>query len=305
MPHGEAVARQYLQPYDTDRDMGGWFERDDPAYPGRVHKMLTVEQARDMRPDIVLATLTENEEGLHTFAREVGAKFGIQVGNQGTINRYDLIDFAMFSTTRDFMPWVPYVTYRQEFDLHDFRFEYPPSDRTFIGSWVQAMPTGDTQAYEYFLALARAVPELRFRYHGHVGPIDDYWGGNVTTTTEVAAQIRSAGIGLHIKTWSDGYGHTIHNLFATGKPVVATASYYNDKLAGPLFVDGVTSFDVQTRTLEEVVAVIRRLANDDDFHQRVSEASAARFKEIVDFDAEALAIRAMLEGVLSDRLVTA
>ncbi len=305
MPHGEAVARQYLQPLSTDRDCGDHFERDDEAYPGRVHKMLTMDQARDMGIDIALATLTENETGLHGFAREVGAKFGIQVGNQGTENRYDLIDFALFSTTRFAYPWVPYVTYRQEFDLQDFRFEYPPSDRTFVGTWVQAMPTGDIPAYEYFMTLARALPDLRFRYHGHVGPVDDFWGGNVTTTAEVADQMRSARVGLHLKTWSDGYGHVIHNLFSVGKPVVATASYYADKLAAPLFVEGVTSWNVQVHSTEETVEFIRRLTEDDELHERMSRASAARFTEIVNFDAEADEIRVMFDKVLSDRKVVA
>lgn len=304
MPHGEPVARQYLQPWDDDRDMGDWFERDDKAYPGRVHKLVTMEQARALGMDIVLSTLTENEQGWHDFAREIGAKFGIQVGNQGTANRYDLIDFAMFSTTRDYLPWVPYVFHHQEFDLNDFRFEYPPTDRTYVGTWVQVLTASDA-AYEYFTDLAKALPHLKFRYHGHVGPVDDYWGGNVTTTTEVAEQIRSAGVGLHLKTWSDGYGHTIHNLFATGKPIVATASYYKDKLAAPLFVEGVTSFDVQTHTFEETVAFIRRLTEDDELHERMSRASAARFREVVDFDADAEGIKKMLDGVLSDRLVTA
>ncbi len=305
MPHGEAVARQYLQPWSTDRDCGDHWERDDEAYPGRVMKMLTMDQARDLRPDLVLASLTENETGLAGFAREIGARFGIQVGNQGTDNRYDLLDFALFSTTRFAYPWCPYVTYRQEFDLADFRFAYPPADRTFVGTWVQAMPTGDIPAYEFFMRLARALPDLRFRYHGHVGPIDDFWGGNVVTTAEVAEQMRSARVGLHIKTWSDGYGHVIHNLFATGKPVVATASYYADKLAGPLFVEGETSWDLQRHTFEESVEFIHRLTVDDELHERMSRASAARFAEIVNFDVEAAEIRTMFDNVLSDRRVAA
>jgi hypothetical protein len=305
MPHGEPVARQYLEPWPTDRDCGDHWERDDPAYPGRVMKMLTMAQARDMKPDIVLATLTENETGLHGFAKEIGAKFGIQVGNQGTENRYDLLDFALFSTTRFAYPWVPYVTYRQEFDLNDFRFEYPPSDPTFVGTWVQAMPTGDMPAYEFFMTLARALPDLKFRYHGHVGPVDDFWGGNVVTTKEVADQMRSARVGLHLKTWSDGYGHVLHNIAAVGRPLVGTGSYYHDKLGAPLWVEGVTSWDVQIHTTAETVDFIRRLTVDDELHERMSRAMAARFRELVNFDAEAEQIREMFDKVLSDRRVPA
>lgn len=297
MPHGEHVARQYLQPWASDRDAGGWFERDDAMYPGRVHRLVTMEQARAMGVDIVLATLTENEEGWHGFAREIGAKFGIQVGNQGTSNRYDLIDFALFSTSRELYPWVPYVTYRQEFSLAEYRFEYPPTERDYVGTWVQALPE-DPREYDRFLRIARDLPDIRVRYHGHVGPVDDYWGGNVVTSSELAALMRAARVGLHCKTWSDGYGHVLHNLAACGKPLVGTATYYADKLGGPLWVDGVTSFDVQTRSHDEVVAIIRRLVEDDEFHEDVSRAMAARFAEIVNFDAEAEAIREMFARVL-------
>jgi glycosyltransferase involved in cell wall biosynthesis len=169
---------------------------------------------------------------------------------------------------------------------------------------VQAL-NADPSEFERFLVLANAMPDLKFRYHGHVGPVDDHWGGNVVTTSEVAEQMRSARVGIHFKRWSDGYGHVLHNLFAVGKPVVATASYYEDKLGGPLFVEGVTSFDVQRHTFEETRDFIRRLIDDDELHERMSRASAARFREVVDFDAEAEQIRAMLDGVLSDRRVAA
>ncbi len=304
MPHYEAVARQYMAGWDSDVDAGDHWERRDAMYPHRVHKMVTMDQARDLRPDIVIASIAENEQGFADFARSIGAKFGLQLGNQGSLNRYDLADFSLISTTRDHYPWTPYVVYRQEFDLGEYRFEYPPSERDYVGTWVQALPTDPTE-YDRFLATAAAIPEARMRYHGHVGPVDDFWGGNVTTNAELAALMRSAGVGWHCKTWSDGYGHVIHNLFAVGKPVIGTATYYADKLAGELFVEGVTSFDVQRHSHDETVAFIQRLMVDDDLHQRMSEASAARFREVVDFDAEFEQIRVMLDGVLSDRRVPA
>ena len=304
MPHGEPVARQNLQGWGSDRDMGDHSERDDTVHPGRVMKMLTLAQARDLKPDIVIASLAENEEGLHRFATEIGAKFGLQLGNQGTINRYDLADFSLISTTRDGYPWTPYVVYRQEFSLADFRFEYPPADRTYVGTWVQVLPS-DEGEYQRFLRLAADIPEAKMRYHGHVGAVDTFWGGNVSTTKEVAALMRSAGVGYHCKKWSDGYGHVLHNLAAVGKPLVGTASYYEDKLGGPLWVEGVTSWNVQAHPHHETVDFIRRLLVDDELHERMSYAMAARFREIVDFDAEFEQIRTMLENVMSDRRVPA
>lgn len=309
--YGDRVARQYLQPWGDDDLVGDHYERDDDVHPGRVFKMLTMEQARSMPIDIVLATLSENQQGLKLFAMERGAAFGIQIGNQGSDNLWGAADFAMCSTTLPFVPWKPHVFYHQEFDLGLFRFEYPPTANDYVGTWVQCLKI-DGREYDRFQRLARDLPELRLRYHGHCGePDDPYWGGNVSTTQEVAAQMRSARVGLHLKTWSDGYGHVVHNLFAVGKPVVGTASYYHGssdglpKLASPLFVEGETSFDVQTKSHEEVVALIRRLATDDELHQRMSENAARRFREVVSFDADAEAIRVMIEGVLSGRRVAA
>ena len=154
-----------------------------------------------------------------------------------------------------------------------------------------------SEAYGLFDKFAKLTPELRWYCHGHANQTP-YWRSNVTTTAELSKQMRASRVGIHFKEWSDGYGHVLHNLFAIGKPVVATASYYVDKLGGPLFVDGVTSFNVQTRTDDEVVQIIRRLAQDDQFHQQISENVYKRFKQIVDFDYDAQQVKEMLAKVL-------
>lgn len=301
--HGDAIAKQYLTIWGDDRDCGDHWQRDDQTHPGRVHKMVTLEQARSQDWDIVLATLSENEPGMAAFARERGAKYGIQIGNQGALNQWDLADFGLCSTTLPFVPWKPYVTYHQEFSLTDFRYEYPPAERSKASTWVQCL-SEDAPEYSRFLAMAEAAPELQWRFHGHCGNDNPLWESNVKTTPELAAQMRAAGIGVHFKTWSDGYGHVIHNLFAVGKPIIATAGYYHGsrdglaKLAGPLFVEGVTSFDVQSHSVAEIADIARRLATDDEFHHRISDASAARFAEIVNFDEDAEKVRTLLESVL-------
>ena len=110
--------------------------------------------------------------------------------------------------------------------------------------------------------------------------------------------MRDTDVGWHAKRWSDGYGHVIHNLFAVGRPVFGFRTYYATQMAGPLWVDGVTSYDIGTRSPAEVAGLIRELRDDPERHLRMCEAAAARFREVVDFDAEEQAIRAMLAQVL-------
>lgn len=322
-PYGLGVAHQFLDPWDGDRAYASGYHfypghrtdepcgdcewphaaRRDTTHPPQVQRLVTYEQARSKPWDLVLATLAENEEGLWKFAQEVGAHYGIQVGNQGAQNLWPIAEFGLLSvTTPGFTPWKPHVYYRQEFDLRQFS----PDDGAIaepdlVSTRVQCIT--QTGEYARFLAAAAAIPEARFLWYGHCEPRDEHWGGDDATTNDVAHSMHRTRVAWHAKRWSDGYGHVVHNWFAIGRPVIGTATYYQDKIAGPLFVEGVTSYDLDRHSDQEVHGIIRRLLGDDDHWLTMCRASAERFRAVVDFDAEAEQIRTMLENVMSDRLV--
>lgn len=301
---GDVVARQFLEPWSSDdHSLPGAIYRDDPMHPGRSMKMLTMEMARDLGIDIVISTLAENEDGWHRFAGEVGAHYGIQVGNQGAPNRWGLAEFALLSsTTPGVRPWMPHVYYHQEFDLTDYRFVWPPPERDLVSTRVQCI-TGLPE-YETFRRVAALVPEARFRHYGHCNEHDDLWGGNAVTVPQIAQEMVAARIGWHDKRWSDGYGHVLHAWFAVGRPVIGSSSYYTgrldgiEKLGGALFDEGVTSFDIDRRTDAELAALVRRLLEDEEYHREISENAHRRFLEAVDFADEEAAIREMFAKVL-------
>jgi len=299
--HGDAVAKQYLEGVwaGTTEDKSDHFEQADKVHPGRTIYGVTVEQALGMDWDVVMSTVQENDAGLHGFAQKVGAKFAVQVGNQGQWSDWDRADFALVSSTLHGSPPKPYVTYHQEFSLDDFRFEYPPSEKTSVASFVQCFAENKVP-YAEFLNLARQAPDLDWKVYGAYGshPEDEFACGNQPTTPKVAEAMRRTRIAWHSKSWSDGYGHVVHNLFAVGRPVFGRASYYADKLAGPLWIEGVTSFDVDSHSTDELIRILRRLRDDDDYHRTICEASAARFCEVVDFSEDAEKVKALLERVL-------
>jgi hypothetical protein len=320
--HGDAVARQYLsgwwEPWDTLRHkpedrkhLPLWVERTDPTHPGRVVKGIVLGTARQMEWDLIISTLPDNDIGLYNLARQTGAKFGIQLGNVGQQSAWHLADFALCSTTLPGGPPIndtPFVIYRQPFSLTDFRYEPPGRrwEKFRISSFVQCLPE-NPMAYAQFLHYARSADDFDWRIYGSYGShdTDEYAAGNVSTTRGVASEMRASDVIWHTKEWSDGYGHVIHNAFATGRPVFGIEPYYADKLAGPLWVDGVTSIDISRRSPDEVLGILRRLREDPEEHLRMSEAASARFREIVDFDAEADQVKALLDNVLSDRRVAA
>lgn len=306
--HGDTIARQYLEPWGSDMGpakMGEFHLRLDASH-GRFIRLVTLEAARARRWDIVISSLAHNHEGFARFAAEVGATFGLQIGNvrfgpaDMAEDRWDLAAFGLVSGFLPVSPPKPHVVYHQEFSLTDFRYQPPPRhDRFRVSSFVQCYPQ-DAGAYPYFTAAAGVAPELDWRVYGAYGeaPTDGYAAGNLDRCADVAAAMRDSDVGWHAKRWSDGYGHVIHNLFAVGRPVFGFQTYYATQMAGPLWVDGVTSYDIGTRSPAEVARLIRELAADEDRHLRMCEAAAARFREVVDFDAEEQAIRAMFAQVL-------
>jgi hypothetical protein len=299
--HGDAVARQYLTPWGSDEFGMRW----DPSHD-RWQRLLTLTQARDLRPDIVMASVAHNHEGFHRFAREVGAKFGIHLGNvrfseiDMREDRWDLADFGIVTSILPAPVSKPHVIVHQEFSLEDFRHEPPPdNERMVVSSFVNCFPE-NVQAYEGWKAVAGSRPQYDWRVYGAYGsvPLDEYACGNLDRCASVGDAMRASDVAWHTKQWSDGFGHIVHDWFAVGRPVVGHEWYYRSQLAGPLWQEGVTSFDLTDKSPDEVAGIIDRLHNDPDLRLRMGENAAARFREVVDFDEEEQAIRRMFEAVL-------
>jgi hypothetical protein len=310
--HGDAVAKQFLMGWWDQASPGDIRLRPDPRHPWRVQKGIGLAGARDMHWDLVLSSLPHNDLGFARFAEDTGARFGVQVGNNHQESLWDAAEFILSSSTlpglgldaiakRSMYRGIPTVVYHQEFDTEKvFYHDYPPANRREVASWVNGFP--ESPDYPLFRALAeRYADEFDFKVYGAYGwgPDDPWKAGDVSLVPELADKMRQARVGLHVKRLSDGYGHTVHNWFAIGRPVLGFQNYYADKLAGVLFQEGVTSFAIEDRTFAETAAILTRLRDDDDYHQRISENAAARFREVVDFGHEAEVIKGMLEDVLS------
>jgi len=306
--HGDKVARQYLEGiWAGATDTGaGMVIRSDPRHRGRRHHGITYAEARTMRWDIVISSLPHNDEGMHRFAQDTGAMFVVQVGNHMQDSAWHLADAILSSSTlpgfTDRSKWAkqvewqgkPTVIYHQEFSLETFRARRPASGRE-VASWVNCFP--ETPVYPAFREFAREnAAEFDFRVYGSYGSAepDELAAGDVSKVDDVADKMAQARIIWHEKAWSDGFGHVIHNAFAIGRPVIGVHRYYRDKLAGPLWIEGVTSFDVERHSREELLAIMRALRDDDDFHADVCSEAARTFRDVVNFAEEAAVIGRML-----------
>lgn len=286
--HGDAVARQYLLGiWRGAEPVDGIVTVEDSHHPGRMLRGITYERARDERWDYVLSSVPANAAGFSTFAEQTGARWFLHVGNQwGDEAWVHHPEGAIMTTTSPVPADMPHVVVHQEFRRDLFAYQ-PPTAFGPIRSFVNCFP--ETPEYPRFLAYAETGAEFDWEVYGAYGtaPLDRFARGNLDTTDAVAEHMAGAGVVWHQKFWSDGFGHVVHNAFASGRPVFGSAHYYADKLAGPLWIDGVTSFDMDTRSPDEIVRELRILRDNPERYLEVCAAAAARFDEIVDFDADA------------------
>lgn len=299
--HGDAVARQYLLGIwqGAEPDANGIVAIPDTRHPGRILRGITYDAAMAQRWDFVLSSVPANAPGFRTFAQSTGAQWLVHVGNQWGDEAWGLRPDAAIITTTSVVPTgIPHVVVHQEFRLTDFRFEPPEIIRRFqapyfylgpIRSFVNCFPEMTSEYQGNFVPTAALGHDFEWQVYGAYGtaPIDRFAAGNLSTNPAEGDAMRGAGAIWHSKHWSDGFGHVVHRAFAVGRPVFGYQRYYADKLAGPLWEDGVTSFDVERRSREEVVNELRRLRDDPDHYLSVCEAAAKRFRDVVDFEEDA------------------
>jgi hypothetical protein len=293
-PDDEGVRKQFLDldilrhPSDGNHYTEIW-----QAHPERVQKLVTLEQFRSMQWDYILASVTPNEHTFARLAREVGAKFILQVGNV-----YQPVDWSqdplVMASAR-----IPIegrgVVYHQEFSLDTFRHE--ALIRTLggegcltwpivtVSSFVNLFPR--TGCYGLWTQAKAVLSEVRWREYGHEGA-----DGFLAPAAAVADAMRASDVIWHDKPHGDGFGHVVHNAFAVGRPVVGHASHYRGQLAEPLWLDGVTSLDLDGPEAEAKVAA---LLADPQGRARMGEQAALRFQMTVDFEEDAEAVRRLLE----------
>ena len=281
----DRLARQYLVVNDTWREVEpGLFLTFDQHHPARPLYGVTLALARQMKWDFACATVQENQDGLARFAKEQGAKYLLQVGN--TNQRIDWsLDPLVLNASE--MPILGRgVAIGQEFDHRGiFRYREPVETRR-VASFVNLLPL-IPPSWTPFEALREQLPDFRFRSFGHECP-----DGLLKPVAAIADEMSRTGWAYHDKMTGDGFGHIIHNWAAIGRPLIGHASYYGGQKAEPFWQDGVTCIDLDRHSLREAAEIMR--STTPDKHRQMCEAMRSTFDAIVDFEADAEAVRALL-----------
>ena len=288
----DRLAQQYLiagsafEPgYDEDSEFLATF---DVTHPSRLIRAVTVEQFRALDGwAFVMPTVQENQAGYARLAREIGARYLYQVGNTG--QQVDLsLHPTLINTSEYRVPDGQGVTIHQEMDTdpggaYGFR---EPTERRTVRNFVNLFHR--LPGYAAFEAVEQALADWTFTTHGHEGR-----NGFIVPSEAQGALMASAGFGWHDKPVGDGFGHVIHGWAAVGRPIIGRAAFYRGKMAEPLWTPE-TSIDTGGKSLGDVVREMQAIAGDADRHTAMCCAIRAKFDSLVNYEAEADAVRSLL-----------
>jgi hypothetical protein len=273
-------ARRFLV-FDDLSTVNGHFERREPEYPGRPRKLVTWKQAQAMRWDFVVDSLACHQASFTELASRFGAQAVHQVGNaKHPVPRHGIV--LASAAVRRHRPNI--VTYHQEFDRGLFA-PAEPSDRATVASFMLRLDA-TSGPWQW---LADALP---FTAYGGLSPDDP---GYVAPMAAVARTMQETGWIWHDKTVGDGYGHVLWTAAAIGRPLIGHAGYFKGMLGEPLWRDLETCIDLDKHPPERAVRLIRGISADSEWYGAMSDELRQTFARLVDFDAEADAIRTALD----------
>jgi hypothetical protein len=261
----------------------------DPAHH-LTQKYITLDKFIELKPDVVIASIPQHITPFKKLIKDSGidAKLVYHIGNVGWHNiiPWKEVDNIMASVKPFPAPENKNVVfYKQEFPTELFENDTLPTHKR-IASFVNCMP----QPLKW-LALKNELPEYEFQAHG-IGGED----GVISGLENVAGLMRSCRFGYHNKPEGDGFGHVIHNWFATGRPIIVNMGDYRDKLAGDLLIDGETCIDMSDGDMHRVAGIVREISD----LQYVSMVDRVRikFKENVDFNDDASKVSEFLNRLI-------
>lgn len=239
---------------------------------GCNYRAVTLDRFKEMEFDIIISSIPQHINPFNQLISQFQprAKHVFQVGNawghQPGVKNI-LASTAPFSVPAG----VNVCNYHQEFDLDVFTYEVPSTYNT-VNSYIHYM-----KELNLMDQVASFLPEWKFQSFG-AGMRDSLSGFGL-----IADAIRRSSFTWHYKPEGDGYGFSIHNSYACGRPAIIVRSHYAGKLASFLFEDRITCLNIEGIFPSDCVKLIEHYGQPEE-HVKMCQASYKRFTSIVNFD---------------------
>jgi len=259
----------------------GWKETGGGVYAipsqdmSKTHYGIRLEAFKSMKFDIIISSMPQHFAMYERLRQQYQpqAKHIFQMGNcwvppAGVKN-------LMNSTSVEPPDGVHHVRYHQEFDTTLFKLGPCPNPRSVINMMHYQPP----EFQEQFTALENHMRSRGWVFHNHGAGNRD----GAVFPLDIPAAFQNHGFVWHNKRM-EGYGYNLHQAVACGRPVICHRRFYKGMIGEALLTPHTCIDQDEYETLDALADALEMWAQR---HEEAAKETAARFKEVVDFDAEA------------------
>lgn len=274
----------------------------DPGEPTMPHVAVTLPWVLANRSSVafVLCSIPQHIEPYAKLAADLGAPLLVHAGNNWPIHTWRGRNVLAATAPYPVPAAVNVCWISEEFSLEHFRPGTPAdlSDTPQVASFIHC-PREDTRSWRDTENLTHGMGGFAsVLSYGAQSPL-----GCVDGDAELGAAMRRSWLGLHLKSSGDGYGITLHQWAASGRPLIVRTSQYAGQLGARLLVPDQTCVDLDAfssipgQLAPDAAAHIRRLLDSPERLASMGAAMADRFASVVDFPGDAERVRTWLASL--------
>lgn len=259
---------------------------------GYVRKAVTFEQFCAMPIDFIIGSIPRHWEE-YTKLRDIYKKSARVICQMG--NMFDEVeDMIRMGIVKNLMASTSIFTvnveinrvfYHQHIDEEVFKPHDNPANN-MITSFVNVLP-----ARQLYYAYKTALPDFDFKAYGAGSP-----DGVIPTIKAMAGIMNDTAWAYHIKPGGDGFGHVLFDWAFIGRPIITRFNDYKGLLGGELLEDRVTAIDIEARSFEENLKLIKEWTTKDKLTELSNNMKRRRMK-VVNYDKELTDILQFIENL--------
>jgi hypothetical protein len=251
----------------------------------------TMEELREIKPDVVLCSCWEQIGGSTAVAKAVGAKLVVRAGNNGVPYNSSHSDFLISNDTH---------TYNRCNIKNKLLFYLPPdysfyhklervNDSFIVPSYIHFYEKYWQRSWAIYNSIRQTNPDIAFI---PFGVSDNNRSPHLVFPEDVRRTLAISRLLLHIKE-QEGYGWSLLEAVSCGIPVVASKEFTVGKTCEHFLIEGKTAMFIHGDIKE-----FRNIFDNQDVLNRISEEGPKFIRDFINEEEQYSKIKTFLEEIV-------